>query len=162
MVVESGDRLVGIGGEVDVTGSESVRVGSMGAVVELSGSADMEYVGFVWRSSVAFDEYSVALPSAIADVSEVIVVAGGTGGARVQSRGGTAVWMELQAGVSGGWTRVWTTTLGEGSYFSESAIVMDGFQQRYWGTHYDRLLRVKQAYDPDMFLWCRNCVGSDL
>ena len=44
------------------------------------------------------------------------MVAGGTGGARVLSRGGTAVWMELQAGVSGGWTRVWTTTLGEGSY----------------------------------------------
>eukprot|EP00937_MAST-01D_sp_MAST-1D-sp2_P004152 g4152.t1 len=65
----------------------------------------------------------------------------------------------------GGWTQAqfdaWYA-LGEGSYFSESAIVMAGFQQRYWGANYGRLLRTKQAYDPDNFLWCRNCVGSDL
>ena len=86
----------------------------MGAVVELSGSADMS-TSALCGGRRSRSTSSVALPSAIADVSEVIVVAGGTGGARVLSRGGTAVWMELQAGVSGGWTRVWTTTLGEGS-----------------------------------------------
>ena len=73
VVVESGDRLVGVGGEVEVTGSESVRVGSMGAIVELAGASDsLEYVGFVWRSSASFDGYAVGLPSPITDVVEVI------------------------------------------------------------------------------------------
>ena len=114
--MESGDRLVGVGGEVDVTGSESVRVGSMGAVVELAGASEsVEYVGFVWRSSVSFDEYAVAVPSVITDAEEVIVVGGGSGAARALSVGGTSVWLELQD-ASGTWSRVWSATLGEGSY----------------------------------------------
>ena len=51
-------------------------------------------------------------------------------GARVLSRGGTTVWMELQAGVSGGWTRVWTTTLGEGSYSVDGLHVRFDAQER--------------------------------
>ena len=65
----------------------------------------------------------------------------------------------------GGWTQEKFDSyysLGNSSYFGESAIVMGGFKERYWGPHYARLLQVKQKYDPDNFLWCRNCVGSDL
>ena len=125
VVVESGDRLVGVGGSVDVTGSESVRVGSVGAAVELAGASDTEYVGFVWRSSSSFDEYSVALAAAITEVEEVIVAgASSSGGTRVLSRGGTSVWLELQT-ASGSWTRVWSTTLGEGSYS------LDGLHVRF-------------------------------
>ena len=105
-----------LAGEVEVTGSESVRVGSMGAIVELAGASDsLEHVGFVWRSSASFDGYAVGLPSPITDVVEVIVVGGGSGAARVASRGGTTVWLELQS-VSGSWTRVWSSTLGGGSH----------------------------------------------
>ena len=117
VVVESGDRLVGVGAEVDVTGSESVRVGSMGAVVELLGGdadGDTEYVGFVWRSSASFDEHESLLAEAITGVEEVIVRSAVSGGARVLSHGGTSVWMELQS--AAGWSRVWSTSLGEGSY----------------------------------------------
>jgi len=51
--------------------------------------------------------------------------------------------------------------LGAGSYFSESAHDMEGFHERYWGENYPKLLEIKKRYDPDNFLWCRNCVGSD-
>jgi hypothetical protein len=54
--------------------------------------------------------------------------------------------------------------IANSSYFGESAIEMPGdmFKTRYWGDHYDKMLAVKQKYDTDNFLWCRNCVGSDL
>ena len=88
VVVESVDRLVGAGAEVDVTGSESVRVGSMGAVVELLGGdadGDTEYVGFVWRSSASFDEYSNVIAEAMTGVAGVMVRSSVCGGARVRS-----------------------------------------------------------------------------
>jgi len=51
------------------------------------------------------------------------------------------------------------------SYFSESAFNMSSsdWKQRYWGQdHYNKLLAVKRAWDPDNVFWCRRCVGSDL
>ena len=38
------------------------------------------------------------------------------------------------------------------------------FQTDYWKTsdRYNRLLRVKQQWDPDNLFWCHHCVGSDL
>ena len=37
-------------------------------------------------------------------------------------------------------------------------------QEEYWGSmdRYNRLLRVKQQWDPDHLFWCHHCVGSDL
>jgi len=54
--------------------------------------------------------------------------------------------------------------LGENSYFSESAYehTGDSWKQRYWGKNYDKLLKIKQKWDPDNVFWCRHCVGSDL
>ena len=91
VVVESASGLVGVGRSVEVSGSESVRVGSTGAVVELSGAGDVEYVSHVWRSSSSFDEFTNAVP-AMSDVTEVVVRGVG---ASVESAGGAVVSLSL-------------------------------------------------------------------
>lgn len=55
-------------------------------------------------------------------------------------------------------------TLGESSYFSESAYKYggDAWKTRYWGQNYAKLERVKLRYDEANLFWCHNCVGSDL
>jgi len=69
--------------------------------------------------------------------------------------------------VFGSWNETTLDTyyaLGENSYFSESHyhIAEDSWKQRYWGNNYERLLQVKQKWDPENIFWCRHCVGSDL
>jgi FAD/FMN-containing dehydrogenase len=69
--------------------------------------------------------------------------------------------------MNAGWSRerfAGFYSLGNGSYFGESAHDMDKdeFKERYWGPNYERLLAVKKSVDPENFFWCRNCVGSDL
>jgi Berberine and berberine like len=51
-------------------------------------------------------------------------------------------------------------TLGDHSYFSESAFIMFGVPHRYWGENYERLAEVKKTVDPNRRFWCRNCVGN--
>ena len=120
VVVESGEALVGVGRSVDVTGTEGVRVGSTGATVELSGVGDVEYVGFVWRSSASFDEFTNAVPS-MTDVEEVLIRSSSSrrgaslGGARVVSAAGTSVSLWL-ASAEASWEGVWSSSLGAGSY----------------------------------------------
>jgi ribonuclease T2 len=68
--------------------------------------------------------------------------------------------------VVGGWDAAKMKTyydIGENSYFSESAFQMDGdsWKQRYWGKHYEKLLAVKNKYDPDSLFWCHHCVGDE-
>ena len=53
---------------------------------------------------------------------------------------------------------------GEGSYYSESEHCMSPgqWQQRLWGQEvYDRLLRIKQTWDPENIFACRHCVGDE-
>ena len=119
MVVEGGERLVGVAREVSVTGAESVRVGSVGSVVELSGDGggdNVEYTMYVWRSSGSFDEYANVVP-VMENAEELIVRSASPGGARAVSLGGMTVHLELQAaGPDGAWGQVWSSQLGAGSY----------------------------------------------
>ena len=115
MLVESADDLVGLGRSVDVSGSESVRVGSMGAVVELSGADDVEYVSYVWRSSSSFDEFENRF-EAITGVTEVVVRSDSADGARVVSSGVSGTNVHMDVASSAGWQRVWGSTVGSGSY----------------------------------------------
>lgn len=39
---------------------------------------------------------------------------------------------------------------------------MDDWKTRYWGHNYDKLLAIKQKYDPNQVFYCYHCVGSDL
>jgi len=54
--------------------------------------------------------------------------------------------------------------LGNYSYFAESAYYMEGtgWQERYWGNKYVRLVAAKNKWDPTHAFWCHNCVGADL
>ncbi|TNV81423.1 hypothetical protein FGO68_gene14355 [Halteria grandinella] len=49
-------------------------------------------------------------------------------------------------------------SLGNNSYFSESAYTMDGFAERYWGSNYQRLQEIKAKYDPESDFACTHCV----
>jgi hypothetical protein len=50
----------------------------------------------------------------------------------------------------------------EYSYFSESSglLTNEQFPKRYWADHYDDLVKIKQAWDPEQVFWCPRCVAS--
>lgn len=50
---------------------------------------------------------------------------------------------------------------GGGAYVSESDYFQPDWQQAFWGTHYPRLLRIKQAYDPEGLFFAHHGVGSE-
>lgn len=48
---------------------------------------------------------------------------------------------------------------GGGAYVHESSVFTKDWQKSYWGNNYDRLLEIKNKYDPDSLLNCWKCVG---
>ena len=111
VTIESGNALVGVAETVDMTGTDGVRVGSTGAMVELGGASDVEFVVYEWRSSNSF-KYFTNVGPAINDVSQVVVRGDE---ASVESAGGTTVSLSLGA-TSLSFVEVWDSTLGAGSY----------------------------------------------
>jgi hypothetical protein len=76
-----------------------------------------------------------------------------------------ASWPKLQADLAemNSWQdRLRLVTPGGGSYGSESTFNNQHWKSEYYGSVYDRLLQIKQKYDPDFVLWNQPAVGSDL
>jgi FAD/FMN-containing dehydrogenase len=76
-----------------------------------------------------------------------------------------AAWPKLQGDLAemNSWQdRLLLVTPGGGSYGSESTMDNEHWKSEYYGSAYDRLLQVKQKYDPDFVLWNQPAVGSDL
>ncbi|HEX7923480.1 MAG TPA: FAD-binding protein [Bradyrhizobium sp.] len=48
-----------------------------------------------------------------------------------------------------------------GAYLAESSFFEPRWQQAYWGPNYQRLLEIKQKYDPAGLFFVRHGVGSD-
>lgn len=48
-----------------------------------------------------------------------------------------------------------------GSYANEADYFEPDWQATFWGKHYERLLRIKNRYDPTHFFSCHHCVGSE-
>lgn len=48
---------------------------------------------------------------------------------------------------------------GGGAYVHETSVFTKDWQESYWGINYDRLLEIKNKYDPDSLLNCWKCVG---
>jgi len=60
--------------------------------------------------------------------------------------------------------------LGSNSYFSESAVLMGdaetgggdkSWTARLWGSNYEKLVQIKNKWDPNGVFWCRHCIGDD-
>lgn len=63
----------------------------------------------------------------------------------------TYVWGDSWKQVSG----------GAGAYCSESDYIEPDWQEAFWGSKYERLYQIKQAYDPYGVFWVQNGVGSE-
>ncbi|KAJ7512638.1 FAD-binding domain-containing protein [Mycena galericulata] len=49
----------------------------------------------------------------------------------------------------------------DAAYQNEADVHEPNHEVSFWGTHYPRLLEIKQKYDPDSLLMCWHCVGYD-
>ncbi|KAK4451365.1 FAD-binding domain-containing protein [Podospora aff. communis PSN243] len=60
------------------------------------------------------------------------------------------------------WMQRWRdVSPGSGTYLSESDINEPNFQQAFWGSHYPKLYKLKQKYDPTGLLYAHQAVGSE-
>ena len=50
---------------------------------------------------------------------------------------------------------------GAGSYMNEGDPGEPDWQQAFYGDHYERLLEIKQKYDPWSLFWAPTTVGSE-
>jgi FAD/FMN-containing dehydrogenase len=52
-------------------------------------------------------------------------------------------------------------TPGGGTYFNEADVLEPDWRVSFWGPNYDRLMEIKQKYDPTNFFHCWKCLGWD-
>ncbi|KAF9163728.1 hypothetical protein DFQ26_002211 [Actinomortierella ambigua] len=52
-------------------------------------------------------------------------------------------------------------TPGAGTYMNEADANEPDFKDAFFGSNYQRLLEIKNKYDPQSLFYCRKCVGSD-
>ncbi len=52
-------------------------------------------------------------------------------------------------------------TPNAGTYVNETNYFQKNWQNDFWGSHYARLLKKKQKYDPNGLFYCHHCVGSE-
>ncbi|KAK8016310.1 hypothetical protein PG993_014499 [Apiospora rasikravindrae] len=50
---------------------------------------------------------------------------------------------------------------GMGAYVNEDNPGKPDWQNEFWGEHYDRLVQIKRAVDPEDVFWCHPCVGNE-
>ena len=48
-----------------------------------------------------------------------------------------------------------------GTYANEADYFQDNWQYAFYGTHYQKLLKIKNKYDPNGLFYCHHCVGSE-
>ncbi len=69
---------------------------------------------------------------------------------------------ELAARVSAGMSVIREATPGAGNYANEADYHEPDWQEAFWGSHYPRLLAIKQRYDPTGMFSTHHSVGSEL
>jgi FAD/FMN-containing dehydrogenase len=68
---------------------------------------------------------------------------------------------KARAGVSAAMKIIRDATPGAGSYVNETDYFEPSWQQEFWGANYQRLLAIKEKYDPEGLFFCHHCVGSE-
>ena len=53
-------------------------------------------------------------------------------------------------------------TSGSGAYLNEAGYQLTTWKKDFYGANYERLMRIKQKYDPKNLLYAHTAVGSDL
>ncbi len=66
-----------------------------------------------------------------------------------------------KARVSSAMSIIREATPGAGTYANEADYFEENWQREFWGTNYDRLLAIKNKYDPNRTFNCHHCVGSE-
>jgi FAD/FMN-containing dehydrogenase len=51
---------------------------------------------------------------------------------------------------------------GGGTYVNEANPYEPNWQSAFWGSNYERLLRIKRRVDPRNLMVCNRCVGTDI
>ncbi|KAF2876641.1 hypothetical protein BDV95DRAFT_233208 [Massariosphaeria phaeospora] len=54
-----------------------------------------------------------------------------------------------------------SVTPGSGTYMNEADVREDDWQQSFFGSHYPRLLGLKDELDPERIFWVKTAVGSE-
>ena len=100
---------------------------------------------------------------AVFDAAALIIVAAGVGG--VPGLPGhepdLAEAERGKAGVSAAMKIIREATPGTGSYVNETDYFEPDWQRSFWGENYQRLLQIKQKYDPEGLFYCHHCIGSE-
>ncbi|KAI9481302.1 MAG: hypothetical protein EXX96DRAFT_210179 [Benjaminiella poitrasii] len=50
-------------------------------------------------------------------------------------------------------------TPNSGVYFNEADTLEPSWHKSFWGNNYERLVKIKQKYDPNIFFNCWKCIG---
>ncbi|KAK4240145.1 hypothetical protein C8A03DRAFT_13478 [Achaetomium macrosporum] len=57
--------------------------------------------------------------------------------------------------------RIEAVAPGSGAYMNEADFQQPGWQEVFFGSNYDKLLAIKNKYDPEGLFYARNAVGSE-
>ncbi|KAI0966752.1 hypothetical protein F4678DRAFT_265414 [Xylaria arbuscula] len=68
--------------------------------------------------------------------------------------------LQAQMNIFEGWLR--DLTPGSGGYMNEGTFDNPEWKQDFFGENYNRLLEIKEQYDPELVLYAHTMVGSDL
>nr|WP_314540632.1 FAD-binding oxidoreductase [uncultured Massilia sp.] len=105
-----------------------------------------------------------AMNPAVLDAFALAIVAGGGAPAFPGMPGAQPdpqVGRKAAARVRGAMDALLRVAPDAGAYMSESDYFQRDWQRAYWGSHYLRLARIKQAMDPDGLFFVHHGVGSE-
>ena len=105
-----------------------------------------------------------AMNPAVLSAFALAIIAGGEG-ARFPGMPGAApddVQARANAGrIGAAMDELMKVVPGAGSYVSESDYFLQNWKTAFWGSNYQRLAKVKTAYDPDGLFFVHHGVGSE-